>query len=78
MKTWRDQAHAHTDETSGRSAGIKELVTARGTESLVFTESWWVSPPSEELPRIIDVAIRQREAWRAEANDIRRRLDASE
>jgi hypothetical protein len=30
MKVWRNQAHAHTDKTSGRTADIKKLVTASG------------------------------------------------
>ena len=74
MKTWRNQAHAHTDESSGRTAGIKKIVTPTGIEGLAFSEGWWDTPPGEELPRIIDAAIRQRDAWRAEADGITRRL----
>jgi hypothetical protein len=74
MRTWRDQAHAHTDKTSGRSAGITEIGTETGMHGLAFTESWWSTPPSDELPRIIDIARRQRDAWRAEGIELRQRL----
>jgi hypothetical protein len=60
-----------------RTASIKKVVTTGGTEGLVFLESWWPSPPSEELPRIVDVAVKQRDAWRAEAENIRVRLEST-
>ena len=76
MKTARNQAHAHIDLNSGRTADIDDVVTPTGVEGLAFVEGWW-SLPAEWLPRIIDAAIRQRDRWRAEAIEIRRRLASS-
>jgi hypothetical protein len=73
MKKLRNQAYAHTDRSSGRTADIKEVIASTGAEELVFTEGWW-SLPDEWLPGIVDVAIRQRDKWRAEATDLRRRF----
>ena len=73
MKKLRNQAYAHTDRSSGRTAGIKEVIASTGVEGLVFTEGWW-SLPDQWLPGIVDVAIRQRDKWRAEATDLGRHL----
>ena len=77
MKTLRNQAYAHIDASSGRSADIEDIVTPTGVEGLALTEGWWPLP-ADWLPRIIEVAVRQRDTWRAEAADIRRRLSSSE
>ena len=51
MKTWRDQMHAHTDTSSGRSAEIKRVATPAGIEGFALSESWWTTPPGEALGR---------------------------
>ena len=69
MRTLRNQAHAHIDTASGRRAGVTPPSTSRGMGGFVLTESWW-SFPQAWLPRVIDVAERQRDAFRAEAMSI--------
>lgn len=66
LKTLRDQAHAHIDTASGRTAGITSTMMLMGVGAPVFTESWW-SNVEELLPGIVDVAERQRDSFRAAA-----------
>jgi hypothetical protein len=65
LKSQRDKAYAHTDLESMRTADVKEHVTESGTAGLVFTESWWAAL-DQFIPRIIEVALEQRDAYRAE------------
>ena len=69
LRILRNRAHAHIDTSSGRTAGVTPLSASKGVGGLVLTESWW-SFPEEWLPRVIDVAERQRDAFRAEAVSI--------
>jgi hypothetical protein len=73
LKTMRDKAYAHTDEASGRDAGVKEHVTETGVAGIAFTEGWWAFP-REWLPSVISLAKSQRDRFRAEALDIQARL----
>jgi hypothetical protein len=66
LKNLRNKVYAHTDKASGRTADVRQHVTESGVEGLVFGESWWAAL-EDLLPRIIDVATRQRDAYRAES-----------
>jgi hypothetical protein len=69
LKTLRDEAHAHIDSASGRTAGITPVGTLTGVTGFAYTESWW-SSVEERLVRIVDVAQRQRDSFRAAAHAI--------
>ena len=44
---------------------MKEHVTDSGAAGIVFTEGWWAGL-DQYVPRIIEVALKQRDAYRAE------------
>jgi hypothetical protein len=66
MKGQRDQVYAHTDEESHRTADAKVVLTSSGKPTIVFGESWWASL-DPFVPRIVEVALRQRDAYQSEA-----------
>jgi hypothetical protein len=77
IRVQRDQAHAHIDLTSGRSADIKIFTLSTGERALMFGENRW-GLPSKWLPRLAAAALHQRDSWRKEAERIKQRfhLDA--
>jgi urocanate hydratase len=73
----RDKVYAHSDESSGRSASMKTVVTSGGISTISYGSAWWAFPV-EDLPAVQALCHDQRQRFLADASTIHVELEEAD